>query len=162
MKKLQQNFYQIFVAVGFVIGCSGVAFAQKMDKSTVQNLIQSKEFVFKAETMLPLGGGAKQLTSNYDVRLLGDSIVSYLPYFGRAYMADLTGQNAMDFTSTKFNYAISNRKRGGWEIDVKPADTRDIRNMHFIVSENGYAQLQVISNNRQAISYNGYILPGKK
>ena len=68
-------------------GSSMVIHAQGLDKSAVQNFIKTKEFVFKAQTVLPMTGMSRQLTSEYDVRFLGDSVVAYLPYFGRAYSA---------------------------------------------------------------------------
>jgi hypothetical protein len=40
---------------------------------------------------------------------------------------------------------------------ITPKDNRDVRQMNFTISASGYATLQVSSNNRQSISYNGYI-----
>ena len=36
-------------------------------ETSIQNLLDSRQFVFKAETALPVRGGAKYLTSQYDV-----------------------------------------------------------------------------------------------
>jgi len=44
---------------------------------------------------------------------------------------------------------------------IKPHDTQDTRLMSLSVSETGYASLQVISNNRQPITFNGYITEKK-
>jgi hypothetical protein len=48
-------------------------------------------------------------------------------------------------------------KKGGWEIVLKPKDVRDVREYFLSVSEKGYANLRVTSNNRQPISYSGVI-----
>lgn len=158
----KQNFIQLFIiATGFA-GFSNIAFAQTTEKLSVQNLINSKNFVFKAQNVRPLSGGARQLTTGYDIRLFGDSIVAYLPYFGRAYVANLNGEGGIKFTSTQFDYKIVNRKKGLWDVDIKPKDTRDVRQLYFTISEDGYATLQVTSENRQAISYYGYIAGIKK
>lgn len=143
-------------------GSSMVIHAQGLDKSAVQNFIKTKEFVFKAQTVLPMTGMSRQLTSEYDVRFLGDSVVAYLPYFGRAYSAGYGEGGGIDFTSTKFEYKVKERKKGGWDISIRPQDAKDVQSLNFTVSENGYASLQVTSNNRQPISYNGYVMERKR
>jgi hypothetical protein len=143
-------------------GSSMAVHAQDLDKSIVQNFIKTKEFVFKAQTVLPMTGMSRQLTSDYDVRFLGDSVVAYLPYFGRAYSAGYGEGGAIDFTSTKFEYKVKERKKGGWDVSIKPKDAKVVLALNFTVSENGYASLQVTSNNRQPISYNGYVMERKR
>src|SRR5438105_11782972 len=60
----------------------------KKDKQAeIKNAVESKNYVFKAQTALPTSGRIRQLTSDYDLRVTGDTVVSYLPYFGRAYTA---------------------------------------------------------------------------
>lgn len=161
MQKLQ-NILVKSLLVFILAGSSMVIHAQDLDKSVVQNFIKTKEFVFKAQTVLPMTGMSRQLTSEYDVRFLGDSVVAYLPYFGRAYSAGYGEGGAIDFTSTKFEYKVKERKKGGWDISIKPQDAKDVQALNFTVSENGYATLQVTSNNRQSISYNGYVMERKR
>jgi len=152
-----------FLFAFFIVSFTSAAIhAQKLDKAEVQNLINSKNFVFKAQTVLPMTGASRQLTSEYDVRLLGDSIVTYLPYFGRAYSVAYGEPGGIHFTSTKFDYKTEQRKKGGWDITIKPGDARDIQQLNFTISENGYATLQVTSNNRQPISFNGYVVERKR
>jgi len=137
------------------------AVSQDLDKATVQKLVNSKHFAFKAQTVMPMTGGSRQLTTDYDVKLSGDSLVSYLPYFGRAYSVSYGERGGIDFTSIKFDYKIKSRKKGGWDITIKPKDAKDIQELNFIISENGRTSLQVTSNNRQPISYYGYIVEKK-
>ena len=44
--------------------------AQDLDKHQVENAVQTKEFVFRAQTVMPMSGGSKQLTTEYDVKFL--------------------------------------------------------------------------------------------
>jgi len=160
MKKHKNIGSFVFVLASFFI--SSVLHAQNLDKAVVQDFINSKNFVFKAQTALPLSGSSKMLTSDYDVRFLGDSIVAYLPYYGRAYTAVYgTEGGGIHFTSTKFEYKAKPRKKGGWEVSIRPSDTRDVRELNFTISENGNASLQVTSNNRQPISFQGYVMERK-
>lgn len=138
-----------------------IAYGQESNPAAVQKMVESKNFVFKAQSVLPQRGGMWHLTSDYDLKLLGDSVVSYLPFFGRAFVAPMgSDENGLKFTSTDFAYTTKKKKQG-WEITILPKDTRDVRQLFLSVSENGYARLQVISNNREGIAYNGYIEPLK-
>lgn len=128
-----------------------------MEKSTVSKLIESKNFIFKVQTVMPSGAGNIQVTSDYDIKLYGDSLVTYLPYFGRAYSSGYGDGGGVNFTSTEFQYKSKTKKKGGWEITIRPSDTKDVRQVFLSIGETGYGSLQVISNNRQTISYFGYI-----
>ncbi|HEX8278408.1 MAG TPA: DUF4251 domain-containing protein [Segetibacter sp.] len=126
--------------------------------SQIQDFINSKNYVFVAQTALPIGGRAINLTSPYEVRVSGDTVASDLPYFGRAFVAPMNpSEGGIHFTSTNFNYKVKGRKKGGWDIAILPKDSKDVRQMLLTVSESGYGTLQVVSNNRQQISYNGYV-----
>jgi hypothetical protein len=132
---------------------------KKKEKEVVtEEMIASKNFVFKAQSALPLGGRSIQLTSDYDLRVSKDTLVSYLPYFGRAFVAPVNpSEGGIRFTSTSFDYRVKERRKGGWEITLLPKDVREVRQLFLNVSKGGYASLQVSSNNRQPITFNGYI-----
>ena len=86
--------------------------AQAQDKAGVKSLIESKRFTFKVQTVLPISGSITQATGEYEIRLYGDSLISYLPYFGRAYSAPMPGESGgFNFTSTKFEYKIKVKKK---------------------------------------------------
>lgn len=130
----------------------------KDKQEVIKSLIESKQYVFKAQTALPSRGRTRPLNTEFDLRVSGDSLISYLPYFGRAYSAPINpSQGPLNFTSTDFDYKVSDRKKGGWDIDIRPKDVQDPRQMSLRVFDNGSASLTVTSNNRQPISFNGFI-----
>ncbi|MBO9573873.1 MAG: DUF4251 domain-containing protein [Chitinophagaceae bacterium] len=132
---------------------------QASDQANIGNQIQNKDYTFRARSVSPTGGRTIQLTTNYDMRVSKDSLVTYLPYFGRAYSATPgTTNSGMDFTSTDFEHTFAPRKKGGWEIKIIPKDNQDIQQMFLTVFGNGSASLQITSNNRQPISYEGTII----
>src|SRR5438132_1089272 len=120
------------------------ALAQKSGDE-LRNLITSKTYVFEPRTVIPSGGPTRQLNYNYELSLKGDTLVSYLPYFGRSYVANFSGEGPMDFRSTSFEYELTDRKKGGWEIIMLPRDTRETRQMRLTVTESGFATLSVTS-----------------
>ena len=104
-------------------------------------------------------GRVVQLTSLYDLKVSGDSMIAQLPYFGRAYSAPINpSDNGINFTSVTFDYQVAFRKKR-WEISIKPKDAPNVNEMNLIIYSNGRASLQVTSNNRQPISFDGVLSP---
>lgn len=126
-------------------------------QQVIKDLVAAQNYVFKAQSAQPLGGGNRQLTTDYDLRITKEKITSYLPFFGRAFSAPLPSQGGINFTSTSFDYTLTDRRKGGWSVLIKPKDAPEVQQLSLTISEDGYASLQVISTNRSAISYSGYI-----
>ncbi|MBC7850012.1 MAG: DUF4251 domain-containing protein [Chitinophagaceae bacterium] len=123
---------------------------------SIKSIIESRQFTFNARTMLPTAGITRQLTFGYKLRVAGDSVVADLPYFGRAYNAPIgQGDGGINFTSAQSSVTVTNAKKDGWNILIKPKDVKEIRQLTLQVSENGQTTVTVISNSRQAISYWG-------
>lgn len=136
--------------------------AQERNEATLKNLLASKSFVFKAQSAWPLQGTVIQLTPGFDMKLLNDSINTYLPYFGRSFQSGYANtSNGISFTSTKFDYKLKEKEKGGWELVIKPNDAKEVTQLIYAISNNGYATLQVTSLNRQAISFYGVIEKAK-
>jgi hypothetical protein len=169
MKKLFKPLLFFIIALGFT---AGVALAQTTVKQTdkeakeaiLKEKLDSKHFTFIAQYAQPLGGSQKYLTTEYDLRIRPDSVIAYLPYFGRVYMdAPIYPEEAgIMFTSTKFDYTITDRKKKGYLIVINIADNRRTSRFTFDVSEGGYTNLSVTSNNRDPINFTGYIAEDKK
>ena len=153
---------KILIGLGFVLLVVS-SFAQNLNSNKpsredrIRQLIDSQTFVFKAQTVFPLGQSSRQLTSDYDLRVSKDAIVSYLPYFGRAYSITPGSPGGLDFTSKQFDYRVKANKKGGWTIFIKPKDSQQARELTLTVFRNGSAMLQVSSNDKQNIGYSGYI-----
>jgi hypothetical protein len=129
--------------------------AKKIEE--VKDLLENRTFVFKATHALPMGGGSIQLDYSFDAEISNDTIYSYLPFFGVAYRVDYGGrESGLNFTSTIQNYKMEKDKKG-YQIDFDVKNKMDFLSFTFKISEPGFATLNVISTNRQAISYYGYI-----
>jgi hypothetical protein len=154
MKKTRTILF-LFVAVAFSI----IAFAQEKSATEIKQIVESQNYIFKAETVIPQSGSSRVLTPEYDLTVSCNKVISYLPYFGRAYTPVLPGEGGIKFTSTDFEYKKT-KDGDKWEITIQPNDVNYVRQMHLTVFDNGKASLNVINTNRQGIAYHGYIKEG--
>jgi hypothetical protein len=163
MKILKYIFFVVFLAFAAtqIVSAQNTKAEKEAKKAAeIKQLIDNKDFVFQAVYMYPLGGGQRYLNTYYDLKVGKDTVESFLPYFGVAYSGagyNSNEDNGIKFTSKKFSYQDTPRKKDGWNINIRPEDTRSINRLTLTVASNGNADLTVISNNRQSIRFSGYI-----
>lgn len=145
----------ILVAIIFA-KCSSTKVGSTLDKQAITKMINDHSFIFEAEKMNPLRGRTRILTSSYDVRVNNDSIVSFLPYFGRSYSAPMDPSKVVtQFTSTDFTYNVNQLKEDQWRVTLQPRDQSAIQELSFLIFENGSATLQLQLTTSDAISFMG-------
>jgi hypothetical protein len=148
---------KVKVILSFVLmfGVSSVLYAQKT-ADQVKQMVESKNFVFKAETANPASGGIRQLSPGYDLTVTSSSVVSYLPFYGRAQTIPIGNDGGIKFTSTNFDYnAVAGRK--GWQVTLKTKDVSHVQQLYLTIYDNGNATLDVMNIHRDNISFRGYI-----
>jgi len=137
--------------------------AQEKNEPTTQQIVESKNYIFKAESVNPPRGRFRHLDSDYDLVVAIDTVIAFLPYFGRAYSAPINpSEGGIKFTSGDFEYKLEKEKKHSWEILIKPKDARDVQALYLTIFDNNKASLRVTSINRESISFNGYIIEGKQ
>ncbi|HMI59780.1 MAG TPA: DUF4251 domain-containing protein [Puia sp.] len=152
----------IFVAPFVTSAQSGTEDKKAAKLAAIKNMVESQNYVFKAQTVMPMSGPIRQLTTDYDVKITKQSVISFLPYFGRAYSAPMDpSKGGIQFTSKDFDYSLTPGKKDGWSVLIKPKDYRDVQQMTLTISSTGYAIAQVTSTSRQPISFNGTIVAPK-
>lgn len=151
------NFSFLFLTLVF-FQCTSSKKVTAIEPGDAINMIQAHEFRFVAERVNPLRGRMRHLTSSYDVTVKNDSLVSYLPYFGRAYQAPMDpSEGGIQFTSTQFSYEVNEDKKNSWNVSIKPTDQPDVQQFLFTIFDNGTATLNVTSTHRDPISFYGNI-----
>lgn len=130
----------------------------KLEKQKqVQLLVDSKEFVFVANRVIPQGGRTINLTTNYTLELHPDFIKCDLPFYGRAYSGvGYGGDGGMQFEGKPTDYTVEKNKKA-YIIKVNVRGERDSYSMMLSVYFEGSAYLTINSNNRSGISYDGDI-----
>ncbi len=132
---------------------------EKQEKRTeeVKELLHEKTFVFRPTHAMPMGGGNIHLNYSFDAEIKGDTLISYLPFYGVAYRVDYGGRDAgFDFTQPLEEYELEENEKG-YLVKLEVKNKMDYLSYTFHISAMGYATLSVTSTNRQAISYYGRI-----
>ncbi len=132
---------------------------KERQEATIKGLIDAQHYTFDAQTAIPLKLKIRHLANGYYLIVAKDRIEAYLPYFGQAYSAPIASANSggIEFKTSDFEYTVTPKKKGGWDIKILPKKAGDTRQLFLTVTTSGYASLQVTSTNRQFISFNGYI-----
>lgn len=155
------NTFRISLLLLFLMLSVSIQAQTRQEKriSEVKRLIESKDYVFLAESATPLSGSVIRLTSIYFLKINKDSLDSHLPYFGVAFRAPMgTTESPLSFISTDFEYSMKASKKGNFQIKIKINKPKDPDLMMLSVSSSGYATLTVNSMNRQSISFYGELV----
>jgi hypothetical protein len=151
--------YSVFVTVlALLSGCSSVKMTseEKAAKETaLKEAINKREYVVDVKQMVPMKGGSKSLTSSYSLEVKGDTVVSYLPYFGEAYSIPYGGGKGLNFKARISDYKQVFDSKGKAVIELETRNEED--QYHYLVEifPNGSSSIHVQSNNRQSISFYG-------
>ncbi len=125
-------------------------------REQLKQLLEGKNYIFTAQSAYTASGRMVQLTSEYFLKVQGDSLESHLPFFGVAYSAPFSSTGSpLSFTSSDFNHTVKESKKGRVEVTIGLNKPDDPDVMNLSVSSSGYADLRVISTNRQAMSFYG-------
>lgn len=171
MKKL----ISIICILNFLLFFESCSSQSTMDPQAVTALVNSQDFSFHAQRANPVnydviniansmpnapGTRIFDLTgSNYSIDLRPNNLEVVLPYFGRVFNPTYgnTTQNSYRFTSKDFTVNKSQNKKGTWIVRIKTNDVRTVDEIIIEVSKSGRALTSIRSNDRQPISYDGYI-----
>lgn len=136
---------------------SGLSKAEKRQQraEAIHKSLEKRRFKVDISTMNPQGYPSRVLTSPYSLEIKGDSLISYLPYMGRAYSVPYGGGKGLNFVSVINYYNTQMIKDNLTRIEIKTENDEDGFIFTIEVFDNGNATINVNSRNRNTISYNG-------
>lgn len=105
MKKKKQIFMLLLaLLVGLPLSAQSKQEKKEQKKEAVKKLIASENYKIDVRTAMPMRGRSIPLTSPYSLEIRNDSVISYLPYFGRAYSIPYGGGDGLDFKAPLKEY----------------------------------------------------------
>lgn len=125
----------------------------------IKTVIRNKQFIFKAQTIIPKNERTKTLTTDFGIEVKNDSVFSYMPYYGNTFSRDYSSfkDSPMGFMQPVDDYSTE-RTRSGYIIRIKVKNGHDVIDLTFHISKTGNASVSASSINRQSITYTGIIL----
>lgn len=121
----------------------------------VKSHIDAKSFKIDVTHMSPLRGPSRVLSDQWSLRVHGDSLYSYLPYFGRAYQVPLDGGKGLNFSCPVSQYVVSSPQKDRTRILIVVRNEEDEYHYTIDVFHNGSASIYVSCHNRENISFSG-------
>ncbi|MDR2921425.1 MAG: DUF4251 domain-containing protein [Tannerella sp.] len=157
MKTIQFIFVSLVIFIGtWFVSCSSSNVATKNEQAQiVKEKIDNKHYTIDVDRMLPMNGQSRQLTSSYSLTIKGDTVKSYLPYFGQAYNVPYGGGQGLIFDAPITVYTLSFDNKGTANITFQTRSEDDSYRFNVQIFNNGSSTIQVTPNNRQSISYYG-------
>ena len=117
--------------------------------------LDAREFKIGIQMMYPPRGAARNVSHGYSLEVKNDSLISYLPYFGRAYDVPYGGGKALNFAARISSYQEYAGKRGQRKIEIGTENEEDRYVYSLEVFENGNASIDVMAQKRERISFSG-------
>ena len=157
MKKKKQIF---MLLLALLVGLPTLSAQSKQEKKeqkkeAVKKLIASENYKIDVRTAMPMRGRSIPLTSPYSLEIRNDSVISYLPYFGRAYSIPYGGGDGLNFRAPLKEYDMKMDKKGNAVIEFVARNPEDRYEFRAKVFPNGSASIDVNMQNRQSISFQG-------
>lgn len=128
---------------------------KELKRQAVEKLITSGKYKIDVNRALPARGRSISLTSLYSLEIRNDSVISYLPYFGRGYSIPYGGGNGLNFKAPITGYSLEQDKKGTARIKFSARSPEDKFDFNVSVYSNGSSSIFVNMQNRQSISFSG-------
>lgn len=151
-----------FQSFGQVKNSKDLKAEKKLQKQKeVEALIDSKNFIFSAKRVSPLGYRNIDLDYNtYFINFTPDRINCDLPYFGRAYSVNYGTDGGVKFEGKPEN-SLTEKKKKLYTITMEVRGKNDFYKLFVSIYFNGSATVMITSNNRAPISYDGEVIAPK-
>lgn len=121
----------------------------------VQEGLDTRHYTIAVDWMKPLGGMPRHVSSNYELKVNGDEVDSYLPYVGEAYRLPYGGGKGLNFKGTIEHYSITYPTSNRSHIEFTVTNVEDSYQFRIDVFNNGKAIIDVIARDRDAVSFDG-------
>ncbi len=141
-----------------VMACGTMTAAEQAERiQAVSKALESKHYTVSIQMMYPSRGGAKSVTSDYSLEVKGDTLVSYLPYIGRAYNVPYGGGKGLNFTAPIKHYEATKDNKGRTRVVILTDNEEDLITYYLEVWDTGQTTIDVQSREREPINYSGEV-----
>ena len=145
-----------------VTACSSLSSVERAERDAklaqaVENVLSERSYTITVSMMYPRRGQSVNVTPDFSLQVEDDTLMSYLPYYGRAYSVPYGGGKGLNFTAPIQDYREARGHKGNTLISFFVNNGEDILKYTLDIYTNGSASINVISRNRESISFSGYL-----
>ena len=158
MKHYLSSLVLLFLSVVLLCGCATAeerAARAALQAAKVKKALSEKRFMINVDYMYPLSGTPKHLSYGYSLEVRNDSLISYLPYFGRAFNVPYGGGKALNFSERIGSYHEQEKGNGQRHIEIGVRNEEDTYTYYIDVFDNGSSSIDVQARECDAISFSG-------
>jgi hypothetical protein len=123
----------------------------------ISMMLENRLYKVDFTRAFPMSGHPFTLTYPYYISIIGERVESFLPYFGRAYMAPYGGGEGLRFTAPIRGYKMKKGKRGQYDISFDAQTAEDGYTFNLEIYPTGESELRVDAMQKQSISFSGEI-----
>ncbi|MCU7614692.1 DUF4251 domain-containing protein [Chryseobacterium sp. GMJ5] len=170
-----KKYILLIFAVSFILMFQNCSSQNTADSQMVNQLLNAEEFTFHAQRANPTNYDVINVMNSipnspstrilqldgdgYSIELRKNNLEVVLPYFGRVFNPSYgdSSKSGYRFTSKDYTVTKSQNKKGNWIFLIKPNDVSNVSDINIEVYKNGKAFTSIRSNDRQPITYDGYI-----
>ena len=122
--------------------------------------VTSRQLHIDISSMSTLRYGSKTVSSDFFLELRGDTLRSYLPYWGQAYQAPLGSPSiGLNFEMPILRYSQIRPKPNKTQLELDVRTQEDTYHYFIDLYDTGEAYIRVTSLNRDPISFDGNFAP---
>lgn len=129
------------------------------EAAAVQEKLASRHYTLNINNMYPMRTSGKYVGGEFFLEIKGDTLRSYLPYFGAVHRSSYNPGNALDFEHKIESYRQERLKKNRTSIYLTVRTSEDAFKYTISVFDDGRAQIYVQPLNRDYISYDGELKP---
>lgn len=157
-----KRFFLLWTAAAMMAACATSNSAERQQRLAdiarrTGDSIRMRTFTVNIDMMYTQRGGSHYVSPEFSLRLQGDSVFSYLPYFGRAYTVPYGGGKGLHFSAPIMGYQTGKGRNDATRISFTARKEEDDYRFSIDVYDNGKAYVHIAPQNREQISYDGAI-----
>ncbi len=133
------------------------AAAARQLQGQIEDSVAQRTFKITIDYVNPLRMPPHHLTTGYSVALRGDTVESWLPYFGVAQRSDIANNSSspLIFKEKAENLTVKKSRKGAYDIAFATRHRSEYLEYRLSIFPNGSTSVDVTSSDRDAISFNG-------
>jgi len=124
----------------------------------VQTALADRHFKIGVRSAYPRRGGMINVTSDFFLEVSGDSVYSYLPFFGRAYYVPLGGGKGLHFDAKILDFIEKRVKKDITRVVFVTNSGEDTYRYTLDIYDNGQATIDVLPQERDRIRFDGELI----